>query len=280
MLNVAQNFIPKATSEAGLCLTAANWQEAGISSITYYLDLLLVKPGYDLLQKIPLLSEYTGWHGAIILNASRLVANREGIFTIVSPYDGSKLKLSNAQLIEIIQHLKPDAVILPQRIIRDCPDIWNDWNDAITPFIVAEDLAKQELCKTHGVYLHWDNSISNSDFLAQVKRWAHLPRYVAGQLSLDLISDLKNEGIEFIESDEPAAAAMQGLVFSQKGIVDLTNEHAAMQFEILDAECTCSTCAQQLTKAYLHHLLLHTPLLCQRFLIQHNVYYALNYIGN
>jgi len=56
MLNVGQNFIPKATSEAGLCLTAANWQEVGINLITYYLDSLLIKPGYDLLQNIPLIS--------------------------------------------------------------------------------------------------------------------------------------------------------------------------------------------------------------------------------
>lgn len=280
MLDVMQNFIPRATSEAGLCLTPANWQEAGISSITYYLDSLLIKPGYDLLKQIPRLAQYTGWPGTLILNAAMLKANREGIFTLISPYDGSKLKLSYTQLIEIIQQLKPDAVILPSNIVQECPDIWEHWNDSIIPFIAADDLLKQELSRTHGVYVHWDNSMSNDAFLAETKRWAHLPRYVTGQLSLDLMSYLKKEGIEFLESDEPAASAMQGLIFSQKGIVNLTEEHTAMQFETLDADCTCSTCSQQLTKAYLHHLFLHTPLLCQRFLIQHNVYYALNYIGN
>ena len=46
-----------------------------------------------------------------------------------------------------------------------------------------------------------------------------------------------------------------------------------MQFETIDPECTCPTCSQQFTKAYLHHLLQQTPLLCHRLLIQHNVFW-------
>ena len=115
--------------------------------------------------------------------------------------------------------------------------------------------------------------------MEQLKRWSHVPRYVTGHLSLDVMKLLKNEGVEFIESDEPALAAMQGMVYSQQGTVNLREDLTEMQFEAIDADCACPTCSAQLTKAYLYHLLLHTPLLCQRFLIQHNVYYALNYLG-
>lgn len=280
MLHAVQNFIPIMTSEAGLCLTAVNWQEVKTTSIVLYLDSLLLKPGYDLLKKIPDLSQYMGWSGATILNAAQLLANKEGIFTLTSPYDGSKLKLTCAQLIEIILHIKPNAVILPQKIVQAFPQIWDNWNESITPIIAVDDLLKQELHRAHGVYFHWNNALSKDTFLEQLKKWSHLPRYVAGHLSLEFMAHLKDEGIEFLESNEPAAAGMHGKVFSQKGIVDLTEDSTAMQFETIDSECTCPTCSQQLTKAYLHHLFLHTPLLCQRFLIQHNVYYALSYSGN
>ena len=64
MLNAVQQFIPVLTSEAGLCLTAANWQEVKVNSIAYYLDDLLLKPGYALLKKIPDLSRYLAWGGS------------------------------------------------------------------------------------------------------------------------------------------------------------------------------------------------------------------------
>ncbi|BCA96308.1 queuine tRNA-ribosyltransferase [Legionella antarctica] len=280
MLHADQNFIPVMTSGAGLCLTATNWNEVNIRSVALKLDSLLLKPGYDFLIKTPDLARYMGWSGLTILNTAQLLANKEGIFTLISPYDGSKLKLTYSQLIEIVLSIKPNAVILPQRILQQHPKIWDDWNESIIPFVAVDDLLKQELHRTHGVYFHWDNSLSDETFLQQLKRWTYLPRYVTGNLSLELMKRLKSEGIEFLESDQPAVAGMQGQVFSQEGIVNLTEDSAAMQFEPIDSECRCPTCSQHLTKAYLHHLFRHTPLLCQRFLIQHNVYYALSYLGN
>jgi queuine tRNA-ribosyltransferase len=272
-MNTTQNFIPNGTSTAGLCLTAANWQEVMVGSIAYYLDSLFVKPGYALVKQIPDLARYLGCSGDLILNASRLWVNKEGIFTLRSPFDGSELKITYFQLIEIIQHIKPVALILPKKIVQEFPEIWDNWNDEITPFIASDDLLKQELSRVHGVYLSLENLNAKDTFLDQVKKWSHLPRYVTGFIGLDLMEQLKNEGIEWIESDEPAAAAMQGIVFSRKGLVNLTDSQEQMQFETIDPECACPTCSQLLTKAYLHHLFLHTPLLCQRFLIQHNVYY-------
>lgn len=274
MLTTGQNFIPIGTTAAGLCLTSANWKEVQNTSIAFDLDSLLVKPGYDLLKQIPDLAQYMGWSGALVLNATKLIANKEGIFTITSPFDGAKLKLTHVQLVEIILHIKPDAVLLPQKFLQEFPEIWDSWNDSILPFVAADDLLKQELSRSHGVYLNLESPSSKDNCSEQLKRWSHLPRYVTGRISLDLLQHLKSEGIEWIESDEPARVAMQGVVFSPKGMIDLTESLVEMQFETIDADCQCPTCSQQLTKAYLHHLYLHTPLLCQRFLIQHNVFYV------
>lgn len=78
------------------------------------------------------------------------------------------------------------------------------------------------------------------------------------------------------ESDKPANDACSGIVYSADGAIDLREKRYAMQFECIDEQCQCPTCRQRLTRAYLHHLLEHTPLLCHRFLIQHNVYHSLH----
>lgn len=73
-------------------------------------------------------------------------------------------------------------------------------------------------------------------------------------------------------SDQPARDAVQGSVYTTQGapfsILDATY---AMDFQILSPNCTCPTCQQGFTRAYLHHLLQTTPLLCHRLLLMHNV---------
>lgn len=273
MLAAVQNFLPVLTSEAGLCLTTANWQEAKVTAASFSLERLLYKPGQDVLKKISDLSDYLVWPDFIVLNAASLVANKEGIYTLKSPYDGSRIKFNLGDLISLIQHLKPNAVILPQHITQDFPQIWDNWNDAIVPFIHVDDLKKHALVKTHGVYF---NVMTELDW-EQLNRWAHVPRYIMGSFDSELIWCLHNKGIEFIETDEPAQAALQGKVYSRVGDVDLTDPKTQMKFELIDADCVCPTCSQQFTCAYLHHLLQHTPLLCQRLLIQHNVFYVQNH---
>ena len=59
--------------------------------------------------------------------------------------DLNKIKLTAPELIELIQHLKPDAVILPKNILKDCPQIWDNWLDSIVPFFFADDLQNLDI---------------------------------------------------------------------------------------------------------------------------------------
>lgn len=270
MFHATQNVIPAFTSEAGSCLTSANWQEVQVTAASYSLEHLLYKPGYDVLKKITDLAHYLNWSGGIVLNAMSLVANKEGVSVLKSPYDGAKITLSCFDLLELIRNLKPNAVALPKNIVHHSPQIWSHWNEAITPFLHVHDLEKQELVRTHGAYF---NVSSNQLDWKQLERWSHIPRYVAGDFDPVLIRSLRAHKVDFIETNEPAKSAMQGKVYSRAGHVDLADENTRMLFETIDTDCACPTCSQQFTKAYIHHLLQHTPLLCQRFLIQHNMFY-------
>ncbi len=273
MLNNARGLVPVFTTEAGSCLTAENWQEVNVGIASFYLDSLLLKPGITVLKQTLELKKYLGWSGDLVLNAVNLKINKSGVFSIVSPYDGSKLTCTYFELIELIKHLKPDAVVLPKRVMMDYPELWTNWPDAILPLIYVDDHTPGLLKIPHGVYFHLDNELSINQ-INQLETLSQIPRYMLGTINPDLMKRLQGMGVEYIESNLPAHHAMQGIVYNSSGQLDLNDNLTEMQFDIIDTHCACPTCSQQFTKAYLHHLLLHTPLLCQRFLIQHNVYWS------
>ncbi|KTD31710.1 queuine tRNA-ribosyltransferase [Legionella moravica] len=273
MSGKVNHYVPVVTTEAGSCLTSANWQQAKATAVACYLDDLLLKPGVNLLKKIDGLAGYLGWPSTVILNASRLSANKEGVFVLVSPFDGARIKINYAELFELVNALKPDVFLMPEHALNDAPDLWETLNDSILPFIPVTDLINQGCQKRHGVYFKYEQE-DHQSLTQSMSKWSHLPRYLCGTLDLNLIHNLCDAGIDYIESDEPAHAAYQGRVYSGAETVDLTNSSTELQFDVIDPDCQCPTCSQRLTKAYLHHLYLHTPLLCQRFLIQHNVFQA------
>lgn len=270
------HYTPLGSSPAGLCLTSKNWQDSGITSLAFDLDVLLIKPGFDLLMQIPDFARYMGWSGKLILNARKLLSNKEGNYSLTSPFDGNKISITLAQLKALIIHIKPEAVLLPHSLMRACPEFLESWSESVFPFISVEDSLTQDLSLTYGVYFDMDYPEAKTNYMKQLKLFAHMPRYITGNLDLDLLQFLKNEGVEWIESDQPAQAGMQGKVFTSKGMIDLKEDAAAREFKAIDPECTCTVCSEQLTQAYLHHLFAHTPLLCQRFLIQHNVFFVGN----
>jgi queuine tRNA-ribosyltransferase len=272
-MSSGSNWIPVLTSEAGLSLTTENWQEIQVNTASYYLDALLLKPGLSVLKTIPDLASYVNWSGPIILNASLLKGNKEGIITLVSPFDGSKIRLAYPQVIDLINHLKPAIAILPPEILKDYPQIWDNWNKDIMPYISGNHLLEDKLPLSYGVYFTLDDSLNIKKHL---ENYQHVSRYAQGSLSRELISELSQMGVHYLESNEPARLGLDGLVYCAEGIIDLKEEQHALQFEQIDSQCDCCTCSAQLTKAYLHHLFLHTPLLCQRFLIQHNGHYVQN----
>lgn len=199
--NIKKQFVPILTTQAGLCLTYDNWEAIGINAVSYHLDALLMKPGFDRLFEVTNLASYVGWKKNILLNASMLKPNRVGDYVVKSHYDGARLLFTHEQLTALIAHLNPTMVLLPGDVMQ--------------------------------------NSIHYA-------------------------------GVEYIESDKPALDGYNGIVYEASGTFCIQDEAQRLQFEIIDTSCACPTCSQGFTRAYLHHLFQHTPLLCQRLLIQHN----------
>lgn len=274
MINKKQvsGLTPIFTTEAGNCLTLANWQEVGIKAGAYYLDALLMKPGIASLKKFGPLPNYTGWQGITVLNAS-LPAAKNGVYTIRSCYDGSRIVISQNELPALISLLQPDRVVLPRRIFNDSNlKLWETLAKTSLLFVSEDEYSPTYPDWLLGRYVHYDGTRSFSDFMQQLRQYANAPLYVAGEFESEQLQELANYNVLHVESDKPARNAMQGRVYSEEGEIDLLDSLQVNEYRPI-ANCSCPTCQQSFTRAYLHHLLVQTPLLCQRFLIQHNVHY-------
>lgn len=269
-------IIPVLTTPAGSCVTEANWHEAGVRAVSFYLTALLMKPGLDFLKTLPNLATYVGWQGTSILNSSLLSIATDGRYALRSDYDGARSHYSVEDILTLIANLQPNIVILPEGMLQKSEKTWEALPDTLFPFVPVIDLAKcSDSVRPYGVYISYDESATSpSVLLQQIERYKDIPCYIAGDLNLPLMLDLVKKGIKFIESDIPASDACMGNVYSNNGLISLPTNDCVMQFEVIDKNCKCPVCNQNFTQAYLHHLLEHTPLLCQRYLVQHNVHYC------
>ena len=268
-------LIPVLTTHAGTCLTTENWQEAGIKTASFHLSSLLMKPGIEFLSTLPDLATYVGWNETLVLNASLPKMSADGRYTLCSQYDGRRTHYSVEEILALIVKLQPHMVILPEGVRHDNESLWKSLPETIFPFLPVRELPDSSETRGHGIYFSYDkNESSSSMLLQQIEQYKARTIYIGGELDLPLMLDLVSNGVRFVESDLPAEDARLGKVYCSEGVILLQDNAMTMQFENMDAKCQCPTCSQQLTRAYLHHLLEHTPLLCQRFLVQHNAYYC------
>lgn len=272
--NIQSRFIPNLTTNLGRSLTMANWREVGTHTAAFDLTSLLMKPGPELLNQLQGLAAFTGWKGQIALNATMPKINREGECTLRSVYDGSRARYSIDDILMFITKLNPHLVILPSGINQLDKQAWLSLPETILPFFYPDDLPVSQNLRPHGIYLHYDIKTPFENVLMLIDKYNDLPCYVNGDLNLSRMKMLADKDVDYIESDFPVQDACLGNVYVENQSISLSNAVKAVTFSVIDEACICPTCKQNLTQAYLCHLLEHTPLLAQRFLIQHNIQYC------
>ncbi len=99
------------------------------------------------------------------------------------------------------------------------------------------------------------------------------PKYLSGSFDLEFLVKLRKESNLFIENHKPSADGYNGVFYRDMYENSILDSIWEFEFTVLDNNCQCYTCSSGYTCAYLHHLLKNTPLLAQRLLISHNVFY-------
>lgn len=265
-------YIPILTSEAGTSMTVANWQASAIDTAAYSLSSLLMKPGFDFLMTLSDLASYVGWPGRLLLDATFPKQDANGLYTVQSIYDGHRIRMTMDDVMKLVLQLKPDFVVLPEINPALHASVWPSLPEGIFPFFPFTALPQDDANdRSYGVYIPY-----HGDGSPLIPADKHRLCYASGPIDLPTMLLLKKQGIHFIQSDIPAKDGVQGQVYTREGILSIQDPSLAMQFKAIDEECNCPVCREQWTRAYLYHLYEHTPQLCQRFLVQHNVYYCLN----
>ncbi|PJD93418.1 MAG: hypothetical protein CK424_02520 [Legionella sp.] len=251
-------FVPQITTPAGACLTVLNWEELGMDTAVCSMSSLLMKPGLAHLQTLTHLAHYLGWNKDLVLDASMLVLKNHTHFMIQSVYDGMRISVSLEEFWGLVQSLQPNIVLLPKNLLeKDIPQL----PSSILPFF-SFDATPKTYDKPFGLY----GSVNSAR-----DHHASIPIYLQDDEGHCSVLEADFSVRHYYASDKPAADAYHGLVYEEHGTITISEKQFATQFELLDSKCTCSTCKQGFTRAYLHHLFHSTPLLCQRFLIIHNM---------
>lgn len=237
-------YAPHITTMAGACLTQANWRDLAIRYAFCTLSHLLVKPGLSFWQNGMDLKTYLAWDNNLILDLSDLQANEREEFRIQSPYDGSRLILNLDQLWDLLAQIKPDALVMSEKLTQKYPSTLS------IPWLVSSNLS------------------SATQKMQQVQGLSAKGRFFEDQ---ELI---------LYAADCPGEDALQGIVYQTQGCFKIQDLTHAKEFQTLEDNCACPTCQQGLTRAYLHYLIQSTPLLGQRLLMMHNVFWFRKFLAS
>lgn len=72
-------------------------------------------------------------------------------------------------------------------------------------------------------------------------------------------------------SNEPAKQGYCGQFYADGVSHNILDAAFEKDLALLSENCDCDSCKQGFTRSYLHHLMAHTPLLAQRYIILHNM---------
>lgn len=245
-------FVPYLTTPAGACLTQANWHTLGIEYGLCALAHMVVKPGLAFWNSGMNLATYLAWDKALILDASSLALNAQAQFIVQSPYDGSRVRFSMDEFWTLVQQMKPNMLLISR---------------AEAARFVIDSQNSERLANTKIYYI--DPNCNGSREQITRRRGIDCP------IDQDAICFTDQERILY-GSDQPAQDALAGIVYQEHGSQSILDKQFSLAFDVLDAECGCTTCQQKFTGAYLHHLFQSTPLLCQRLLMMHNMFWIKN----
>ena len=263
----SKNFVvPMLITPANSCLTNKNLEDSNVSIVSYKLSSLLIKPGFELLENLASLQQYVGWTKKIVLDASDLLKNSNDEYVLLCAFSGAKYKYFAEQIINLINNLKPDILLLPNSITNFELDIWSK-NIKTAICFMPYTIDVNHAFGVH--YLFHGDKNSLKEFLENNHTRS---KYVYGDLNQDIIQVLRAHNNLYVESNLAALDGFNGTVYTTQGAINVLDPKLKSNFNLIDESCNCQTCMNKFTLAYLHHLFLNTPLLCQRLLILHNIY--------
>ena len=105
---------------------------------------------------------------------------------------------------------------------------------------------------------------------------AHKPRYLMGVGTPEDLVQGVAQGVDMFDCVMPTRNARNGHLFTRFGDLKIRNARHREDMRPLDESCSCHTCAQGFSRAYLHHLDRCGEMLGPMLASIHNLHYYLN----
>ena len=103
------------------------------------------------------------------------------------------------------------------------------------------------------------------------------PRYIMGVGRPENIIELAALGADMFDCVLPTRNARNGQLFTQRGVINISNSGYKDDTSPLDPDCRCYTC-RNYSRAYLRHLYLARELLAYRLNTIHNIFYYIDFL--
>ena len=116
----------------------------------------------------------------------------------------------------------------------------------------------------------YDITNFTTDFMPEDK-----PRYLMGVGRPENILESIDRGIDMFDCVMPTRNARHGVLFTNSGVLTLTNAKFKDDFEKVDENCNCYTC-QNYSRAYLRHLFNSGELLALQLASIHNLHFYIS----
>lgn len=100
------------------------------------------------------------------------------------------------------------------------------------------------------------------------------PRYLMGVGTPENLLEAIERGVDMFDCVLPTRNGRNAQLFTQKGVVNITNAQFKDDFTPIDDGCECYTC-RNYTRAYIRHLFMVKEILGLQLATHHNLYYYL-----
>jgi queuine tRNA-ribosyltransferase len=279
---------------------------------------LMLRPGADLIAQMGGLHDFMSWNGPILTDSGGFQIfslapkiDEEGA-TFTSVYDGSTVRMTPEDAVEVQQRLGPDIAMvldvcvgLPalreeveaqmRRTLRwaeRCLSAHDRTDQSLFGIVqggVDLDLRAESARATAalgfeglaigGLSVGEPPDQRNAALEAAVAELpVDRPRYVMGLGDTDGLLEAIARGADMFDCVIPTRLARHGRALTRTGDFNLKTVESTSDPGPLDPDCGCLTCGRY-SRAYLRHLVRMKELSAHRLLTIHNLFYTLELIS-